>query len=247
MPKPSERFRAAAFDLDGTLIDTMPDLAAAVNLMLSMLGARELPEARISALDRQRCGAARLAGIDAESGRCAHSRGAALGRSRIVPAAVCAELFKRSRIYPGRARGAALAVGGGDHAVLHHEQGQHVRRCRCSMRPGCARILHSPCVRIAPRTASRVPTCSSARAPGLALLLPRCCTSGDSRHDIAAARAAGCRSIAVTLRLRSEHPVEDARPDGMVDTLTDLVTMYLRPLAARPDLTAVPQERSDER
>ena len=43
MPKPTERIRAVAFDLDGTLIDTMGDLAAAVNLMLGMLGGRELP------------------------------------------------------------------------------------------------------------------------------------------------------------------------------------------------------------
>src|ERR1700754_69203 len=50
MPKPTERIRAVAFDLDGTLIDTMGDLAAAVNLMLGMLGGRELPEARVRAL-----------------------------------------------------------------------------------------------------------------------------------------------------------------------------------------------------
>src|SRR5512143_1510920 len=50
MPKLTERIRAAAFDLDGTLIDTMGDLAAAVNLMLTMLGANELPEPRVRAL-----------------------------------------------------------------------------------------------------------------------------------------------------------------------------------------------------
>src|SRR5258707_12402651 len=50
MPKLADRIRAVAFDLDGTLIDTMGDLAAAVNLMLSMLGARELPEPRVRAL-----------------------------------------------------------------------------------------------------------------------------------------------------------------------------------------------------
>ena len=50
MPKLVERIRAAAFDLDGTLIDTMGDLTNAVNLTLTMLGARELPEVRIRSL-----------------------------------------------------------------------------------------------------------------------------------------------------------------------------------------------------
>src|SRR3954464_11123233 len=47
MSRLNERIRAVAFDLDGTLIDTMGDLAASVNLMLGMLGAKELPESRV--------------------------------------------------------------------------------------------------------------------------------------------------------------------------------------------------------
>ena len=50
MPKLIESIRAVAFDLDGTLIDTMADLAAALNLTLTMLGAPEIPEARVRAL-----------------------------------------------------------------------------------------------------------------------------------------------------------------------------------------------------
>jgi phosphoglycolate phosphatase len=40
--------KAIAFDLDGTLIDTAPDLARAVNRMLADLGRTEFPEAKIS-------------------------------------------------------------------------------------------------------------------------------------------------------------------------------------------------------
>ena len=50
MPGADEGFRAAAFDLDGTLIDTAPDLCAAANAMLLELGGKELAEHRIRAL-----------------------------------------------------------------------------------------------------------------------------------------------------------------------------------------------------
>ena len=50
MPGTDEGFRAVAFDLDGTLIDTAPDLCAAANAMLLELGGRELAEHHIRAL-----------------------------------------------------------------------------------------------------------------------------------------------------------------------------------------------------
>ena len=54
MPKLIDCVAAVSFDLDGTLIDTAPDLGAAANMMLVMLGGRPLPE---DPKARQRLGA----------------------------------------------------------------------------------------------------------------------------------------------------------------------------------------------
>lgn len=46
---PPSPIRAACIDLDGTLLDTAPDLAAAANAMLVEIGRPMLPEARVAA------------------------------------------------------------------------------------------------------------------------------------------------------------------------------------------------------
>jgi len=59
---------------------------------------------------------------------------------------------------------------------------------------------------------------------------------GDTSMDIAAARAAGCPVIAVSYGYGKDHSNSEARADGFVDRLTDLVTMYLRSPACQPRL-----------
>src|SRR5947209_1084187 len=101
MPKLTERLRAVAFDLDGTLIDTMGDLAASVNRMLGMLGAKELPEARVRALvgnGVETLVHRALSESVGNSATHAAQRSAALALFRRI---YSQGLFEHSKVYPG--------------------------------------------------------------------------------------------------------------------------------------------------
>jgi len=234
MPKLPERIRAAAFDLDGTLVDTTRDLAAALNLTLSMLGTRELAEARIRQLIGQGIEQLVLRAL-AESlgGHPSHAaqRSAALALFRRLYAQ---GLFRESRVFPGVAEGLrSLAAAG-------------IALC-------CITNKHSdfsePLLRAAGLAHFFAFTLCADRAedrkPSPNLLLAACSRFGiapaqmlyvgDSAPDIAAARAAGCPVIAVSYGYDNDA-VAQGQPDGCVARLTDLLTMYLRSPAGQPYL-----------
>ncbi|MFW6346722.1 MAG: HAD hydrolase-like protein, partial [Halomonas sp.] len=50
-----------------------------------------------------------------------------------------------------------------------------------------------------------------------------CLMVGDSRHDIAAGRAAGFRTLAVPYGYNHGEPVRECGPDGVVESLAELV------------------------
>ncbi|HSP59009.1 MAG TPA: HAD hydrolase-like protein, partial [Halomonas sp.] len=50
-----------------------------------------------------------------------------------------------------------------------------------------------------------------------------CLMVGDSRHDIAAGKAAGFRTVAVPYGYNHGEPVSLSRPDGVVESLSELV------------------------
>jgi phosphoglycolate phosphatase len=52
---------------------------------------------------------------------------------------------------------------------------------------------------------------------------------GDSRSDIAAARAAGCRVVAVDYGYHHDQPLADLHPDGMVSNMKQLLDLCVHP------------------
>jgi phosphoglycolate phosphatase len=116
--------RYLAFDLDGTLIDSAPDIAAALNAFLAELGAKPLPFAAIRAMigDGTPVLLARglkAAGIDRKAEEL-------IGRFRKI---YDAEAIRRTKLYPGVA------------ATLAALKGEKRRLCICTNKPVAATRL----------------------------------------------------------------------------------------------------------
>jgi phosphoglycolate phosphatase len=223
MPKLIECIDAIAFDLDGTLIDTAPDLGMAANSMLAILGSRQLPQEHIPALIG--------AGIDEFVKRVlVQSCGMAPGHALQVTATTLfrdlygQHLFERSRAYTGvaetlrdlDARGITLCC------VTNKESRFALPLLEASGLSEC--ISFTLC---ADRAADRKPSPSLllAACTRLGIEPMRMLCVGDSRSDIVAARAAGCRVAAVDYGYHHDLPLAELRPEGIVSNMKDLIEL----------------------
>lgn len=231
MIKLTDYIQAVAFDLDGTLIDTAPDLTAACNMMLAILGGHPLSELRVTALIGS--GVEQLV-----AGVLTLSRGgAAPDPTQLETAATLfrdfyrARLFQRSRIYPGvieslRALGragvfsccitnkeSAFALPVIEAAGLGDLIGFTLCADRAEDRKPSPNMLLTACARIGIKP-------------------PRMLYVGDAQSDVLAARAAGCRVVAVDYGYHNGLLLAAAGADGVVSNLTELVDIRARPAGA---------------
>ena len=223
---------AVAFDLDGTLLDTINDLAAAVNLLLADLGHAPLPVATIRDLVGK--------GMPNLIRRAlAASRGVApvaVGDSELADVLpryqthYAAILGRETVPYPGVVAGLErMAAMGLPLAVITNKATRFVR-------PHLALAGIEPFFRVViggddlplkkPHPAALL---HAARALGVepAQML----MVGDSGNDAQAARAAGCPVLIVPYGYNEGTPVQNLDADGIVDSLL-AVADRLQPLSA---------------
>jgi phosphoglycolate phosphatase len=226
-PGPLARVRAVAFDLDGTLVDSAPDLAAAANAMLEALGHARLPEARIVALigngiDRLVDGA-----LAASTGRATDTRPLATA-SALFRRCYAERLFDRSRVYPGVIEGleALDALG--------------VARCCITNKASAFTMPLLDAADLARRLAFAL--CADRpeeRKPAPDMLIAACTRLdvapgemlyvGDSRIDIEAARAAGCPVAVVDYGYHHGFSLAAERPDWIIGSLVELSALPAMP------------------
>lgn len=238
--------RAVLIDLDGTLIDTAPDIAAAVNAMLVELGRTELPAGTVAAFVGK--------GADVLVHR-ALSAARPL-RRRSAPRRAARRLFPSGSL-DGRIEEALFANA----RDAFHRHYRRLNGVAAQLYPGItaaleawlARGLKLACVTNKPREFTRTlleraglapyfdavisGDDASHKKPHAAPLIEACAKMGlpvadvvmigDSENDLLAARAAGCPAILVEGGYNEGRPVAGLPADAIVPSLAAAVPMVV--------------------
>jgi len=216
--------KAVLLDLDGTLLDTAPDLAAAANAMLADQGLAPLPADTIRGFIGQ--------GIPRLVERCLQASGFPLACERLQPALRSfATHYARlngaaSRPFPGvpdaleRMRAASLRLA----CVTNKARAFTLPLLeKAGLAPFFDAVVTSDDVgRRKPDPAPFLHACRTLGvAPGEAAVV------GDSANDAEAARAAGCRVLLVTYGYSEGRDVRTLDSDGLIDTLGEAADRLL--------------------
>ncbi|MDB5900664.1 MAG: phosphoglycolate phosphatase [Ramlibacter sp.] len=216
-PPPLPPLRAAIIDLDGTLVDTLGDFAAALGAMLQAL---QLPAVERVQVERfigkgsEHLIRATLAHVGAPSGL--------YERAWDLYQHAYRELNGRwSSVYPGVPEGLAVLRGAGLRlACLTNKPGEFARALLASK--GLAESFElvfggDAFERKKPHPLPLLKTCEALGLPPAAVLMV-----GDSGNDAAAARAAGCRVLLMTYGYNHGEPIRGVDADGYLDSLADI-------------------------
>ncbi len=214
---PRRRYRAALFDLDGTLVDTAPDLAAAANRMLADLGRPGLEEGQIRDYVGKgvvnlvnRCFEATGGGSDDERGR-AHA---------CFERHYTAGIADRSRPYPGVVDGlAALERAGIALGCVTNKAGRFTEPLleQTGLRRYFGVVVSGDTVeRKKPHPDPMLYAAGKLGAdPSETLVV------GDSLNDVQSARAAGCAVVVVPYGYREGLALEDLGADAVVASVEE--------------------------
>jgi phosphoglycolate phosphatase len=223
---PPGRYRAALFDLDGTLVDTAPDLAAAANRMLADLGRAALPEGQIR--DYVGKGVVNLVNKCFE----ASGGGPAAERERaheVFERHYTAGIADLSRPYPGVLDGlAALERAGIAMGCVTNKAGRFTEPLLEAT--GLRRFFG---VVVSGDTVERKkphPDPMLYAAGKLGTTPAETLVVGDSLNDVQSARAAGCAVVVVPYGYREGLALEELGADAVVASVEEAarsITMAL--------------------
>ena len=216
--------KLVAFDLDGTLVDTVPDIAWCIDRTMLRLGAAPRGEAQVR--DWVGNGVERLVerALAGDEPKAAVDPGLGDEARAVFLDLYAVHGHERSRVYPGvreglaalHARGTALAcVTNKPHApaidLLAHVELLHLFDLVVGgdslpqRKPDPLPLTH---------------TCAE-----LGCAIEHAVFVGDSINDVGAARAAGMRVVCVGYGYNYGRDIAEATPDAVIDSLEELVAL----------------------
>ncbi len=211
------RFRAALFDLDGTLVDTAPDLAAAANRMLAELGRPPLGEDGI----RDYIGKGVVNLVE----RCFEATGGGAEEERrhaltVFERHYLAGIADRSRPYPGVMDGlGALERAGIAMGCVTNKAGRFTEPLleRTGLRRFFGVVVSGDTIeRKKPHADPMLYAAGKLGASPFETLVV-----GDSLNDVQSARAAGCAVVVVPYGYREGLALEDLGADAVVASVEE--------------------------
>ena len=215
--------KGVTIDLDGTLLDTIPDLAAAANMMLEELGRRPLPLETIRTFvgkGIQNLVERTLAGhIDGGADAETVARAMPIYERHYVTVN-----GRHTTIYPGVKEGLdKLKSLGLPLAVVTNKSGRFTLPLldEVGLAPYFETVVSGDTLaRKKPHPDPLLHACKALDiAPRDMLMI------GDSMNDTQAARAAGCPVFCVTYGYNEGHDVRDLDTDAIVDTLVEAAAL----------------------
>jgi phosphoglycolate phosphatase len=208
------------FDLDGTLVDSAPDLAFSINAMLEQLGLPQHDESRVR--EWIGSGAERLVkrgltgDINAEPDEALFQRAFTLFSDIYVD-----NTCRRSHLFPGVREGLDyLARTGRKLGCITNKRGRFTDPLLKALGIYDEFAIVVSGDTLAVKKPDPLPLLHATQALGVAP--QNALMVGDSINDVEAARAAGLPVLCVRYGYNNGNNIEDARPDFVVDSLAEL-------------------------
>lgn len=216
-----QNIRAIAFDLDGTLVDSLPDLAAAVNQMLLGLGhaAAELQQVTTwigNGVPKLILRALSLERPETELGDAYFQQAEAL-----FVQAYSRQLGDNSKLYDGVAAVLQQLQQAGYQLNLVTNKSQ---RFTLPLLQELGIAEYFSCVLSGDSLKQKKPDPAPLQhiCQQLQLDVSQLLMVGDSENDIIAAQRAGCLSVAVSYGYNYGKPIAESRPDYLIDAMHQL-------------------------
>lgn len=218
---------ALFFDLDGTLVDSVPDLTAAINVMLQQLGRPQREEAQVrtwvgNGMDNliRRALVGDLDGSRADP--------ALLTRAKPLYRAAYAEhISVYSALYPGAREGLTeLHAARVPMACVTNKPAEFAQPLleKLGIEAFFTTVVGGECTANPKPAPDALLLC----AERLGISITQGLMIGDSLNDVGAARNAGCPVVCVPYGYNHGRDIRDAQPDAVIESIADLPALLMK-------------------